>query len=192
MTAVRHQLICSSPGTWKHREHTTMNHTNFSRADQSHLNAMRRGRNASQSACLDYLGRIAGTVSEADRLNLVDLASIRWANILGIEEDAVQETYDIEIHDPEHAYIGQGLLEHNSCADMLKWAMLQLTPWQNRYGAKLTCQVHDELVFRVPNETAEEFANVASGVMTSIEKQFNLIVPIEADPGIGDNWNQAK
>lgn len=45
---------------------------------------------------------------------------------------------------------------------------------------------------RVPKETSKQFAEVASGVMKSIEKQFNLIVPIEAEAGIGSNWAEAK
>jgi DNA polymerase-1 len=79
-----------------------------------------------------------------------------------------------------------------SCADMLKWAMLQLEPWEKMYGAKRQVQVHDELGWRVPQETSKQFAEIASGVMKSIEKQFNLIVPIEADYGIGQNWAAAK
>ena len=79
-----------------------------------------------------------------------------------------------------------------SCADMLKWAMLQLDPWEKVYGAKKQAQVHDELVWRCPKETSKEFARVASGVMKSIDKQFNLIVPIEAEAGMGSNWAEAK
>ncbi len=75
---------------------------------------------------------------------------------------------------------------------MLKWAMLQMTPWEKMYGAKKQVQVHDELVWRVPREASKEFAAIASGVMKSIEKQFNLIVPIEAEAGIGSNWAEAK
>ena len=79
-----------------------------------------------------------------------------------------------------------------SCADMLKWAMLQMTPWEKMYGAKKQVQVHDELGWRVPKEASKEFAAIASGVMKSIEKQFKLIVPIEAEAGIGSNWAEAK
>lgn len=79
-----------------------------------------------------------------------------------------------------------------SCADMLKWAMLQMGPWERMYDAKKSCQVHDELMWRVPTENSAEFAMVASGVMKSVEKQFKLIVPIEAEPGTGKNWTEAK
>ena len=75
---------------------------------------------------------------------------------------------------------------------MLKWAMLQLEPWEMMYGAKRQVQVHDELGWRCPKETSKQFAEIASGVMKSIETQFKLIVPIEADYGIGQNWAAAK
>lgn len=79
-----------------------------------------------------------------------------------------------------------------SCADMLKWAMIQLEPWEKMYGAKRQVQVHDELGWRCPKETSKQFAEIASGVMKSIETHFKLIVPIEADYGIGQNWAAAK
>jgi DNA polymerase I len=79
-----------------------------------------------------------------------------------------------------------------SCADMLKWAMLQMEPWERMYGAKKQVQVHDELGWRCPKETSQQFAEIASGVMKSIQQQFRLIVPIEAEAGIGSNWAEAK
>jgi DNA polymerase I len=79
-----------------------------------------------------------------------------------------------------------------SCADMLKWAMLQMEPWECMYGARKQVQVHDELGWRCPKETSKQFAVIASGVMKSIDRQFNLIVPIEAEAGIGANWAEAK
>jgi DNA polymerase I len=79
-----------------------------------------------------------------------------------------------------------------SAADMIKWAMIQLEPWEKMYGAKRQVQVHDELGWRCPKETSKEFAAIASGVMKSIDKHFNLIVPIEAEAGMGSNWAEAK
>ena len=79
-----------------------------------------------------------------------------------------------------------------SCADMLKWAMLQLAPWCKLYGAQMAGQVHDEIVFLVPNETVDEFIPLVQTIMESIKGQFNLNVKIEAQPGHGKSWSEAK
>lgn len=79
-----------------------------------------------------------------------------------------------------------------SAADAFKWATVQFMPMVRWYDAKLTAEVHDEAVFEVPYECAEEFAQQVGGVMASIREQFNLRVPIEAAPSFGFNWGDAK
>lgn len=75
-----------------------------------------------------------------------------------------------------------------SAADLIKWATVQLEPFLEWYGAKLVAQVHDELVFEVPEEVAEEFSAYASQIMASVKEHFKLRVPIIAEGHIGPTW----
>ena len=79
-----------------------------------------------------------------------------------------------------------------SCGDMMKWAMLQLHPWCKMYDALMLGQVHDELVFEIDEDKADEFLPIVQQVMESIYEHYNLTVPIIADPGKGANWYEAK
>jgi DNA polymerase-1 len=49
-------------------------------------------------------------------------------------------------------------------------------------------QVHDELVFEVPDQMLEEVKN---GIKKSMESAAELKVPLIVDIGIGRNWDEA-
>jgi DNA polymerase-1 len=103
-----------------------------------------------------------------------------------------------DLNSPDHMLRGAAERQcvnsriQGSCADMLKWAMLQLEPYCDWYGVKMIAQVHDELLFEVPNEVAKEFVAVAQKVMESIKEEFSLNVKILAEPGYGSTWAEAK
>jgi DNA polymerase-1 len=77
-----------------------------------------------------------------------------------------------------------------TAADIIKRAMIDINAWLNEsdFGIRMIMQVHDELVFEVPN-TKLEMAK------TEIEKFMvnaaQLDVPLEVGIGVGDNWEQA-
>ncbi len=50
-------------------------------------------------------------------------------------------------------------------------------------------QVHDELVFEVPDNEVEKVFPV---IKETMEKTFKLSVPIEVEAKIGQNWGQMK
>jgi DNA polymerase-1 len=53
-------------------------------------------------------------------------------------------------------------------------------------------QVHDELLFEVPDGEVEATIDVARDVMEgAAAPAANLAVPLVADAGVGDNWNEA-
>jgi len=79
-----------------------------------------------------------------------------------------------------------------SAADLIKLAMLELRPWCWWFGARLLAQVHDELIFEVAADVAQEFAAVAQREMEWVRERFDLRVPVEAKPGLGPNWAEAK
>ncbi|RLQ18090.1 DNA polymerase I [Vibrio sp. SBT000027] len=78
-----------------------------------------------------------------------------------------------------------------TAADIIKKAMLLVDEWIQAEGdgrVKLLMQVHDELVFEV-QESA--LAEIESKVQQLMESAANLEVPLVAEAGHGDNWDQA-
>ncbi len=75
-------------------------------------------------------------------------------------------------------------------ADIIKRAMIRLPGVLDQAGlkARMLLQVHDELIFEVPEAEVEETATVVAGVMESAAR---LDVPLVVDTGIGYNWDQA-
>jgi len=60
-----------------------------------------------------------------------------------------------------------------------------------KYGCHMILQVHDELGFECPRETAEEARKEIQYLMENA-LPTQLAVPLEVSLGIGDAWNQAK
>ncbi|MGR5253521.1 DNA polymerase I [Vibrio astriarenae] len=78
-----------------------------------------------------------------------------------------------------------------TAADIIKKAMLLVDEWieQNGNGrVKLLMQVHDELVLEVEESALSE---IESKVQELMESAAQLEVPLVADAGHGDNWDQA-
>ena len=75
-------------------------------------------------------------------------------------------------------------------ADIIKRAMIRLP--DALAGAKLSArmllQVHDELIFEVPEKEMEATAEVVTGVMSGAA---HLDVPLVVDTGVGANWDEA-
>ena len=77
-----------------------------------------------------------------------------------------------------------------SSADIIKKSMLDIQAWIDRedYEIKMFMQVHDELVFELKAEKANEYANSIKLMMSNALK---LHIPLEVDIGIGSNWQEA-
>jgi DNA polymerase I len=75
-------------------------------------------------------------------------------------------------------------------ADIIKRAMIRVPGVLEREGlnARMLLQVHDELIFEVPN--AETDATIAA-VKQVMESAAELDVPLVVDTGIGNNWDEA-
>ncbi|HIQ40133.1 MAG TPA: DNA polymerase I [Sulfurivirga caldicuralii] len=85
-----------------------------------------------------------------------------------------------------------------SAADIIKTAMIQVDatlrqglPADALYGqVRMIMQVHDELVFEVPDTFTAEHEMVQR-IKTLMEKAMTLKVPLVADVGLGPNWDAA-
>jgi DNA polymerase-1 len=59
-------------------------------------------------------------------------------------------------------------------------------------GVRMLLQVHDELVFEVPDGREEQAAEVVRGVMAgAAEPALALDVPLDVDVGWGEHWGAA-
>jgi DNA polymerase-1 len=76
-----------------------------------------------------------------------------------------------------------------TAADLIKLAMIAIQKDLAKIsvGAKMILQVHDELVFEVPEKDIRKVAGFVSEKMTTIMK---LRAPIEVEVSVGDNWGE--
>ena len=78
-----------------------------------------------------------------------------------------------------------------TAADLIKLAMVEVHNWiknDPQIKGKMIMQVHDELVFEVPDGEVELFKETVPKLMKNVA---SLSVPLIADMGAGLNWEQA-
>jgi DNA polymerase-1 len=81
-----------------------------------------------------------------------------------------------------------------TAADIIKRAMIRVPPALAKAGlrARMLLQVHDELLFEVPDSEVEETADLVRRVMERATLPvLELSVPLVAETGVGDNWADA-
>ncbi|HEX4583089.1 MAG TPA: DNA polymerase I [Acidobacteriaceae bacterium] len=78
-----------------------------------------------------------------------------------------------------------------TAADLIKVAMIRIDRKlrEQKLQTKMTLQVHDELLFDVPED---EVDNVRTLVKGEMENVIELKVPVVADVGIGQNWRDLQ
>jgi DNA polymerase-1 len=76
-----------------------------------------------------------------------------------------------------------------SSADIIKVAMVKLhrEMGERKLKSKMPLQIHDELVFEVPQEEMEEMKSLVVEIMT---KAIELCVPLKIDIKVGQNWGE--
>ena len=75
-----------------------------------------------------------------------------------------------------------------SAADIIKMAMIEVDKMLPQAQAKMLLQVHDELVFEVDADAADELAPKLAEVMQSV---VEISVPLVVEVGKGNNWDEA-
>ena len=71
---------------------------------------------------------------------------------------------------------------------LLKMAMIAVDQMLPKDQAKMLLQVHDELVFEVDENIADELASKLADVMQSV---LQISVPLLVEVGKGRNWDEA-
>jgi DNA polymerase-1 len=77
-----------------------------------------------------------------------------------------------------------------TAADLIKLAMIAVQGWldTDRLATRLVMQVHDELVFEVPEAELDTVKRRVTELMAGVA---TLAVPLEAEVGVGRNWDEA-
>jgi len=77
-----------------------------------------------------------------------------------------------------------------TAADIIKKAMINVDRWitQEQPDVKMIMQVHDELVFEVPEIARKEHMKSIQLLMSSAA---DLAIPLVVDVGFGQNWDEA-
>ncbi len=78
-----------------------------------------------------------------------------------------------------------------SAADIIKIAMVRIHEKleEGKYKSKMILQVHDELIFEVPESELERLKNM---VLEEMSNAARLDIPLKVDCGTGRSWFEAK
>ena len=77
-----------------------------------------------------------------------------------------------------------------TAADLIKLAMIAVQDWieADQLGSRIIMQVHDELVLEVPDAEVSLIREKLPRLMSGVAR---LAVPLDAEVGVGPNWEQA-
>jgi DNA polymerase-1 len=80
-----------------------------------------------------------------------------------------------------------------SAADLIKVAMITLSKKLHKElpHTKMILQVHDELIFEVPEKELEKAKRLVKTEMEAAGPRLGLSVPLKVDLGVGRNWREA-
>ena len=78
-----------------------------------------------------------------------------------------------------------------TAADLIKLAMIRIDRelGERKLRSQMLLQVHDELVFEVPEDEVEILREL---VKREMEQVYALRVPLVVDIGVGPNWRDMK
>jgi DNA polymerase-1 len=78
-----------------------------------------------------------------------------------------------------------------TAADLIKIAMIRIDAALREQGlrSRMTLQVHDELVFEIPEDEVEAMQPL---VREQMERVHELAVPLQVEMGVGPNWRDLE
>jgi DNA polymerase-1 len=87
--------------------------------------------------------------------------------------------------------VAQNTPIQGTAADLIKKAMIDVDRAleESSTGARMLLQVHDELLFEVPEDAVDTVRDL---VVRKMEGVAELAVPLVADSGVGKSWYEAK
>ncbi|MBA5867904.1 MAG: DNA polymerase I [Nitrospira sp. CR1.3] len=104
---------------------------------------------------------------------------------------------ELQSSDPVQRGFGERMAVNSpiqgSAADLIKVAMINMHKrlHEELPHTKMILQVHDELIFEVPEKDLDEAKKLVKKEMEGVGKQLGLSVPLKVDLGVGKNWRAA-
>lgn len=118
----------------------------------------------------------------------LDMDEVYSVKIKSIEiTNEYVDMYDI-VNSESHKFVANGVVTHNSAADITKKAMLNIATNERlkELGAEMVLTIHDETMTSVPKENAYEAAKIIE--KCSIDAGEGLGAPLRCDIAISDRW----
>lgn len=84
---------------------------------------------------------------------------------------------------------GVNCIFQGSAADLIKLSMLKLHKQYQHSDLQMLLQVHDELIFQAPKESAQQYIPHIESTMNTI---YTLNVPLKCNVSIATNWAELK
>jgi len=114
-----------------------------------------------------------------------------WNQIKKIKKLKKDETTFTLSIEGSHRFDSEGIISKNTAADLIKLAMIKIQKELPKISqeSKMLLQVHDELVFEVPEKEVKKVANLIKDVMENI---YKLRAPIKVGVEAGDNWGETE
>jgi DNA polymerase-1 len=104
---------------------------------------------------------------------------------------------ELQSSDPVQRGFGERMAVNSpiqgSAADLIKVAMINVhrALRSDLPHTKMILQVHDELIFEVPEKELDEAKRSVKHEMEAVGTQLGLSVPLKVDLGVGPNWRAA-
>jgi DNA polymerase-1 len=104
---------------------------------------------------------------------------------------------ELQSNDPTQRGFGERMAVNSpiqgSAADLIKVAMINVHRALHRDlpHVKMILQVHDELIFEVPDHDLDEAKRLVKHEMEAVGQHLGLSVPLKVDLGVGKNWRAA-
>ncbi|MFN2453412.1 MAG: DNA polymerase [Pyrinomonadaceae bacterium] len=112
----------------------------------------------------------------------------RAARIKTVEvTDEWVDMYDV-VDSSSGRFMANGLITHNSSADILKRALRLLHDKLRNTSARIVNIVHDEIVVEADAQDAEEIAGTVEAIMCAAGAEYVTRVPVKVETEIADEW----
>lgn len=155
-------------------------------------------------------------VSNAEATQIIDDYKAKFANITSFLEECVafakkhgyvetmmgrrRPIHEIDARNPQRRALAERVainsVVQGSAADLIKIAMIDLhrdittaKPGSALDGTKMILQIHDELVFEVPDQRVDAVMPI---VITRMESAMDLKVPLKVDAQVSKDWFGGK
>ena len=112
-----------------------------------------------------------------------------YSKVAQIEDTgAVADTYDLIVNAQEHRFVANGIIVHNTSADILKRAMRLVYDALEGHDAQIVNSIHDEIVVESEATIAQDVAELVREQMVAAAQGFIRAIPVEVDVNVGEAW----